>query len=91
VKLPLTLIHLALAALAAACSGTHSSAGPGAQTPPLASGLHKVNHIIIVMMENHSLTTTSELLPMLPEARTTLPQGPVRNRIMVVSTAWLAL
>jgi phospholipase C len=54
VKLPLTLIHLALVALAAACSGTHSSAGPGAQTPPLASGLHKVNHIIIVMMENHS-------------------------------------
>jgi phospholipase C len=54
VKLPLILMHLALIALAAACSGTHSSPGPGAQTPAPAGGLFKVNHIIIVMMENHS-------------------------------------
>src|SRR3979490_57179 len=47
-------MHLALVALAAACSGTQSSPGPTAQTPPPASGLHKVNHIIIVVMENHS-------------------------------------
>ena len=45
-KLPLTLMHLAVVALAAACSGA-----PGAAP---ASGLNKVNHIIIVMMENHS-------------------------------------
>src|ERR1700737_90987 len=43
-------MHLALVALAAAaCSGTHGPPGPGAQI-----GLQKVNHIIIVMMENHS-------------------------------------
>ena len=53
-NLPLTLMQLALVALAVACSGTDSSPGPGAQTPPPAVGLHKVNHIIIVMMENHS-------------------------------------
>jgi phospholipase C len=40
-------MHLVLLALAAACSGTHSSPGP-------AGGLNRVNHIIIVMMENHS-------------------------------------
>ena len=40
-------MHLALVALAAACSGTQTP-------PPPASGLHKVNHIIILMMENHS-------------------------------------
>src|ERR1700736_5165705 len=48
-------MRLALVALAAAaCSGTHDSAGPAAQTPPPAIGLQKVNHIIIVMMENNS-------------------------------------
>src|SRR3981189_1964309 len=51
-KLPLTLMQLVLIVLAAACSG--GSTGPAIQTPPSASGLPKINHIIIVMMENHS-------------------------------------
>src|SRR5258708_37039694 len=51
-KWPLTHMQLALIVLAAACSG--SSAGPATQPPPPASGLQKINHIIIVMMENHS-------------------------------------
>jgi phospholipase C len=51
-KLPLTHMQLAMIVLAAACSG--GSPGPATQTPPPASGLHKINHIIIVMMENHS-------------------------------------
>jgi phospholipase C len=50
-KLPLTHLLLPLLVLAAACSG--GSAGV-TQDPPPASGLQKVNHIIIVMMENHS-------------------------------------
>ena len=51
-KLPLTHMQLPLIVLAAACSG--GSAGLDAQVPPPANGLQKVNHIIIVMMENHS-------------------------------------
>lgn len=48
-----TSAGLILAVLATACSGTHTSA-PTAAQPPAGSGLSKVNHIIIVMMENHS-------------------------------------
>jgi phospholipase C len=60
-------MHLALVALAAAaCSGTHSSPGPGAPTPPPAIGLQKVNHIIIVMMENHSFDNYFGALPYAP-------------------------
>jgi phospholipase C len=51
-KLPLTYMQLALIVLVTACSG--GSAGPGTPTPPPVSGLQKINHIIIVMMENHS-------------------------------------
>jgi phospholipase C len=51
-KLPLMQVQLALIVLVAACSG--GSAGPATQTSPPASGLNKINHIIIVMMENHS-------------------------------------
>jgi phospholipase C len=51
-KLRLTHMQLALIVLAAACSG--GSAGPATQISPPASGLRKVNHIIVVMMENHS-------------------------------------
>jgi phospholipase C len=51
-KLPLTPMQLALIVLAAACSG--GSTGPAIHTSPPASGLSKINHIIIVMMENHS-------------------------------------
>jgi len=53
VKFPLTLMHLVLSVVAAACSGTHTPPPPGMQ-PGSAAGLNKVNHIIIVMMENHS-------------------------------------
>jgi phospholipase C len=52
-KFLVTSVGLTLAILAAACSGTHSSPPSPAQPPP-GSGLSKVNHIIIVMMENHS-------------------------------------
>jgi phospholipase C len=53
-KLLVTHMQLALIVLAAACSGGHGSTGAGAQNPAQPSGLQKVNHIIIVMMENHS-------------------------------------
>jgi phospholipase C len=47
---------LLLAGLAVGCSGSHSMSGPGtpAGPPPPGQGLTKVNHIILVMMENHS-------------------------------------
>jgi phospholipase C len=48
VRWRLTLAHLFLATLGVACSGTQSSSAPTAQ------GLNKVNHIIVLMMENHS-------------------------------------
>jgi len=44
---------LVVAGLLVACSGTHQSAPqPPGPTPP--TGLKKVNHIIVLMMENHS-------------------------------------
>src|ERR1700745_3292020 len=46
-------MHLILSVLVAACSGTHTPMAPGTQ-PISEAGLNKVNHIIIVMMENHS-------------------------------------
>jgi phospholipase C len=49
-----TFMRLIVAILVAACSGTHSSSLPPQMQSPPASGLSKVNHIIIVMMENHS-------------------------------------
>lgn len=52
-KMLMTSMGLTLAILAAACSGTHASPPAPAQSGP-GSGLSKVNHIIIVMMENHS-------------------------------------
>ena len=52
-KFPRTLMHLILSVLAAGCSGTHTPPAPGTQPAP-AAGLNKVNHIIIVMLENHS-------------------------------------
>jgi phospholipase C len=54
VRSPLTSVGLVLVILTVACSGTHDSPSPGSQAPLPASGLGKVNHIIIVMMENHS-------------------------------------
>jgi phospholipase C len=53
VKFPLTLMHLVLTILAAACSGTSTPPLPRTQ-PTAGAGLSKVNHVIIVMMENHS-------------------------------------
>ncbi|HEX5460455.1 MAG TPA: alkaline phosphatase family protein [Steroidobacteraceae bacterium] len=50
----LTLAQLILALLAAACSGSDSSTAPGTGTTTPAEGLNKVNHIIVVMLENHS-------------------------------------
>jgi phospholipase C len=44
---------LILASLLMACSGTHDSS-PRAPGPPPVTGLKKVNHIIVLMMENHS-------------------------------------
>ena len=52
-KLPWGVVHLTLSVLAAACSGD-SSPAQLALPPAGRSGLSKVNHIIIVMMENHS-------------------------------------
>ena len=49
-----TLMRLSLAVLLAACSGTGSSPQSQSPAPPAATGLSKVNHIIVVMMENHS-------------------------------------
>ncbi len=48
------LVQLTLASLAAACSGTNSSQAAGAPAPSEPEGLNKVNHVIILMMENHS-------------------------------------
>ncbi|MDB6103913.1 MAG: hypothetical protein JWO52_3912 [Gammaproteobacteria bacterium] len=73
-KLPLTLMHLALVALAVAC-GSHSSPGPVSQTLPPASGLHKVNHIIIVMMENHSFDNYFGALAYAPGSPYHTPSG----------------
>src|SRR5690242_2624886 len=53
VNIRLNLLRLLLPILAAACSGTASSPPPQSRLPP-SSGLDKVNHIIVVMMENHS-------------------------------------
>jgi phospholipase C len=50
----LTIVHLMLASLAVACSGSHALPAPGSPTVSPPQGLNKVNHIIIVMMENHS-------------------------------------
>jgi hypothetical protein len=55
--------------------------------PPAAQGLSKVNHIIVVMMENHSLTTTSERFRMFPGARITAPPQSARRTTINVSTA----
>lgn len=49
-----SFLYLALSVLAAACSGSHGSPAAQAQPPPAATGLGKVNHIIVVVMENHS-------------------------------------
>jgi len=51
VRFLVTSMGLTLAILATACSGTHASPPP---QPPPGTGLSKVNHVIIVMMENHS-------------------------------------
>jgi phospholipase C len=53
VNIRLKLLPVLLSILAAACSGTASSPPPQSRLPP-SSGLDKVNHIIVVMMENHS-------------------------------------
>lgn len=53
-KFLLILLRFSLAVLLAACSGTSSSPAPQSPSPPAATGLSKVNHIILVMMENHS-------------------------------------
>lgn len=52
-RLLLSFMSLNVAILIVACSGTHNSSPPQTQPPP-GPGLNKVNHIIIVMMENHS-------------------------------------
>src|SRR5579863_2478382 len=44
----------------AACSGSDRV------TPPAAQGLSKVNHIIVVMMENHSFDNYFGALPYVP-------------------------
>jgi phospholipase C len=61
VKLRLTLPYLALAALTCVCSGCGGSGSgmqvsrpPGTPPPPAGTGLNRVNHIIVVVMENHS-------------------------------------
>src|ERR1700740_3687442 len=43
-----------LASLEVACSGSHARPAPGSPAASPPQGLNKVNHIIIVMMENHS-------------------------------------
>ena len=53
-KLSLIRISWVLIALAAGCSSTSSSSDPGAPNPAPVTGLNRVNHIIILMMENHS-------------------------------------
>ena len=59
-KLSLTLTCLTLAALACAGPGCGSGSGmqvslpPGTPPAPAGTGLNRVNHIIVVMMENHS-------------------------------------
>ncbi len=53
-KPPVTLINLALVVLAAACSRAPTAPAPAAQSSVQGVGLNKVNHIIIVMLENHS-------------------------------------
>ncbi len=50
----LTLRLCILAAMVVGCSGTHHAPTSGTDTSHPTSGLSKVNHIIIVMMENHS-------------------------------------
>jgi phospholipase C len=70
VKFLLTFMRLTLATLAilaAACSGTHSSPPPETPPPP-GSGLSKVNHIIVVMMENHSFDNYFGALAYAPES-----------------------
>ena len=47
-------MQLIPACLAVACSGSDSLPGQGTRTTTPAEGLNKVNHIIIVMQENHS-------------------------------------
>jgi phospholipase C len=55
VKLFPTLMHVAaVLILAGACSGSQDMSAPGAPAPPPASGLNKLNHIVILMQENHS-------------------------------------
>lgn len=49
-----TRAWLIFALLCAACSGSGSSTVEGIQSTPAATGLNKVNHIIVVMLENHS-------------------------------------
>ena len=49
------LMQLMLACMAAGCSGSDSSPGNGGQTTNPAAASNKVNHIIIVMQENHSV------------------------------------
>ena len=52
--------------LATACSGSGSPPPQGTRPAAAAQGLNKVNHIIIVMMENHSFDNYFGALPYVP-------------------------
>jgi len=75
----LTRTQLILALLAAACSGSGSSPVQGTH-PTTAEGFNKVNHIIIVMMENHSFDNYFGSLAYVPNgAYHTSPVGCAAN------------
>jgi phospholipase C len=64
----LALVALILAALPVACSGSRSLPTPGTPGARTEEGSHKVNHIIIVMMENHSFDNYLGALAYVPES-----------------------
>ena len=64
----LALVPLILAGSPVACSGSHRLPAPGTPGAPPAQGLNKVNHIIIVMMENHSFDNYLGALAYAPDS-----------------------
>src|SRR6185437_15153013 len=79
VKWFLTRAQLIFALLAAACSGPDSSTVP-------ATHLNKINHIIIVMLENHSFDNYFGSLAYVPGSPYHTSSEAARQTIIVVST-----
>jgi phospholipase C len=66
VKWCMTLMQLILACLAVACTGSDGLTSQGTHTTTPTEGLNKVNHIIIVMQENHSFDNYFGVLAYVP-------------------------